>query len=221
MNDDELITLVRAQRDKIPLTVPVEAIVTRGRALRTRRRIPRVLGVVVLALAAGVVAVSALAPASPGGQQTTVRLAAWTVAKMPDGNISVTIRELKDPAGLQSTLRADGVPASVTFLSRLNPACHLYPGEAAGPANRPWPPLLTAVFPTPYKQLRFVPGVTPSITARVSIAPVPAAHAALITIDRAALPSNAGVRLAARSSGTGFALLLPVLVYASAGCTGT
>jgi hypothetical protein len=79
-----------------------------------------------------------------------------------------------------------------------------------------------AVFPTPYKQLRFVgPGVTPSITARVSIAPVPAAHAVLITIDRSALPSNAGVRLAARFSGTGFALLLPVLVYASAGCTGT
>ena len=33
----------------------------------------------------------------------------------PDGTIYVTINELKDPAGLQSTLRADGVPASVTF----------------------------------------------------------------------------------------------------------
>jgi hypothetical protein len=224
MNDDELIALVRAQRDKVPLTIPVEVIVTRGRALRRRRRVPGVVGVIVLALAAAVaVAVSALTPATHyAGQQTTVRLAAWTVAKLADGNISVTIRELKDPAGLQSTLRADGVPASVTFLPRLNPACHRYPGGMPGPAKRPWPPLLKAVFPRPYKQLTIAaPGATPSIVQRVSVAPVPTPNSVLITIDRSALPSNAGVQLAARSSGTGFVLLLPEVVYASSQCTGT
>jgi len=39
------------------------------------------------------------------------------------GDIKVTIRELRDPAGLQRTLRADGVPASVTFAGQQNPAC--------------------------------------------------------------------------------------------------
>jgi hypothetical protein len=38
------------------------------------------------------------------------------VAKQADSNVYVTVRELSDPAGLQSRLRADGVPASVTFI---------------------------------------------------------------------------------------------------------
>jgi hypothetical protein len=46
------------------------------------------------------------------------QLAAWTVVKQADGTILVKIREFRDPAGLQSKLRADGVPASVKF----NPA---------------------------------------------------------------------------------------------------
>jgi hypothetical protein len=47
------------------------------------------------------------------------------VAERPDGVIDVTVRELKDPAGLQARLRADGVPASVRF-SGFNPACQDY-----------------------------------------------------------------------------------------------
>jgi hypothetical protein len=46
------------------------------------------------------------------------QLADWTVLKQADGTVVVKIREFRDPAGLQSRLRADGVPASVTF----NPA---------------------------------------------------------------------------------------------------
>ncbi len=44
-----------------------------------------------------------------------------------DGTIAVTIRELRDPAGLQSRLRADGVPASVSFFGQQNPSCRPYP----------------------------------------------------------------------------------------------
>jgi DNA-directed RNA polymerase specialized sigma24 family protein len=44
-----------------------------------------------------------------------------------DGLVDVTIRELRDPAGLQSKLRADGVPASVTFSGQPNPSCRPYP----------------------------------------------------------------------------------------------
>jgi hypothetical protein len=68
------------------------------------------------------------------------------VTKDPGGVIDVTIRELKDPAGLEARMRADGVPANVSF-SGPNPACHPYypnyqyipPGyllNAAG--NHPW-----------------------------------------------------------------------------------
>lgn len=53
-----------------------------------------------------------------------VAAAAWTVAKQADGNIHVTIRQLRDPAGLQRTLRADGVPAIVTFASHRHPSCN-------------------------------------------------------------------------------------------------
>ena len=226
MNDDELITLVRAQRDRVPMTIPVDEIVTRGRALRTRRRIPRAVGVLVLGLAAGAaLTVKALTPAAhDGGQQTTVRLVAWTVAKLADGNICVTIRELKDPAGRQRTLRADGVPASVTFLSRLNPACHLYPGGMPGPPRRPWGTLLKAVLPTPCQHLPLpTPGATPSSRPRVSVTRPPAPNGTLVVIvvDRSALPRNARVqRAATRSSRTGFAFLLPEMAHASSRCTG-
>ena len=44
-----------------------------------------------------------------------MRLAAWTVTKQANGDIDVTINQLQNPAGLQSTLRADGLPVDVTF----------------------------------------------------------------------------------------------------------
>ena len=44
-----------------------------------------------------------------------------------------------DPAGLQRTLRADGVPASVTFTGQQNPACQPYPHRHR-PALQPFGP---------------------------------------------------------------------------------
>ena len=55
------------------------------------------------------------ARAHHGGQVGTT-LAAWSVIKQRHGLLQVTIRELRDPAGLWSLLRADGVPANVRFL---------------------------------------------------------------------------------------------------------
>jgi len=73
-------------------------------------------------VAAVIIGVIALAPASrPASHPAHAQLAAWTVVKQGDGTIFVKIRELRDPAGLQATLRADGVPASVVF----------YPGRPA------------------------------------------------------------------------------------------
>ena len=131
MNDDELITMLREQRDKVPMNTPVEQIISRGRVVRARRRVPAVAGALGAA-AAVAFAVSAALPASGPGAQ----LAAWTVARQADGSVRVSIRELRDPAGLQHTLRADGVPASVTFTGQRNPACQGYPGGGSQSQRR-------------------------------------------------------------------------------------
>jgi hypothetical protein len=57
-------------------------------------------------------------PAAPGhrGGQGGTTLAAWSVIKERHGLLKVTIRELRDPAGLQQMLRAAGVPVNVRFL---------------------------------------------------------------------------------------------------------
>jgi hypothetical protein len=120
MNDDELMTAVRESFADIRSNTALERIVSRSRAVRARRRIPAVTGV--LALAAGAaVAVTALLPASPTASHqpshpVRAQLAAWTVSKGAGGTILVRIREFRDRAGLQRKLRADGIPASVIFI---------------------------------------------------------------------------------------------------------
>jgi hypothetical protein len=91
---------------------------------RARRRLTGLAAGAAAVAAGAAVAVTALAPASPPPR---AQLAAWTVVKQADGDIYVTIRQFRDPAGLQATLRADGVPASVTFTGQANPACQPYP----------------------------------------------------------------------------------------------
>jgi hypothetical protein len=131
MNDTELITTVRESVADVHAATPVAQIVSRGRAVRARRRIPRVAGALVV-VAGTALAVTALLPSShPGlvssGHPAGVRLAAWTVTRQSNGDIDVTINQLKDPAGLQATLRADGLPVSVTFAGpMLSASCQPY-----------------------------------------------------------------------------------------------
>jgi hypothetical protein len=124
MNDDELITAVKESVTGVHMDIPAGQIVSRSRAIRARRRIAALAG----ALAAGTaLAVTALLPAShQPGHPAPARLAAWTVVQQADGNIRVTIHELRDPAALQRRLRAEGVPVSVTFTGQSNPACQPY-----------------------------------------------------------------------------------------------
>jgi Sigma-70 region 2 len=126
-------------------------------------------------------------------------LAAWTVARQADGSIKVTIRELRDPAGLQRTLRADGVPASVTFSGQRNPACQGYPGGGSQSQRR--------------QRLG-------------SVVTAPAAGWDVMVIHPAALPSGAGLQINAlfphdpgqHGSLEGFSV---GLVQASPQCTGS
>lgn len=127
MTDEELMTMVREQRSSVPMTTPVDQIISRGRAVRTRRRMPGIAGAVAGA-AAVALAVAALLPAGhQANRQPPMQLAAWTVVKHTDGTVVVTVRQLRNPAGLQRTLRADGVPATVTFSGYEPRACRNYP----------------------------------------------------------------------------------------------
>jgi hypothetical protein len=129
MNDSELITAVRESVTGVHTATPVEQVMSRGRALRARRRLPGAAG----ALAAAALTAVALVSAGhhPASSNPPAELAAWTVVKQPDGNVKVTIRQLRDPAGLQSRLRADGVPATVTFSGQMNRSCQRYPAGTA------------------------------------------------------------------------------------------
>ena len=157
---------------------------------------PVVLGLVAVGVIVAVIlAVTALVPAShQASHHPRVQLAAWTVVTLSDGDISVHIRELRDPAGLQRRLRADGVPASVTFLDHQNPSCRPYHAGMA---------LLNTVFPGSYR-LKPPPGN-------------------VIVIHRQALPGNAGVQLGGtfRQPPAAGGVAAPVLVYASHRCTGS
>jgi hypothetical protein len=165
------------------------------------------------AVAAGAaLAMIALAPAShPASRQPGAQLAAWTVVKQADGNVYVTIRQFRDPAGLQARLRADGVPASVIFNPGLPPGapfrdlfhvkhnpCQAYSGGQS-------------------QLLKVVRGGSPHPLR---------AHSTLSIIHLSALPSGAGVQYIAtpntgdQNSPKRFALGV-LLVQTSPKCTGS
>jgi hypothetical protein len=112
MNDDKLTTLMKEPFADVHMTMPLDQVVRRGRAVRTRRRRLRGLTGAVTLAGSAVAAVTLLVP---GGHPVTAQLAAWTVTRDPDLGITVTVNHMKDPGGLQATLRADGIPARVTF----------------------------------------------------------------------------------------------------------
>jgi hypothetical protein len=191
MNDDTLLTAVRDTFAGVRMDTPPEQIVRRGRAVRARRRLPRVAGAVA-AVAGTAVAVTALLPAS---HQPETHLAAWTVTRQADGAILVTIRQLTDPADLQRTLRADGVRASVTFDDQQNPACRNY--------SKPSSALTNSVIGMPlgYHEPTLV--IHPS--------KLPADAGLQIEAGRLEHPSQGGIAI-----GFGFGL-----VQASQACTGS
>jgi len=232
MNDTRLADAVKSgltqacdSLSTVHLDIPATEIMARADRARRRRQ-----GVLAGAggLAAAAAAVSAAVPAShrfPASQPVpatsqpaashpaaghpaggpSVQLAAWTVTRQADGNIKITFRETADAAELQRTLRADGVPASVTFTGQQNPACHPY--TSSGPALEPFG---TATGPLDgYSFIQHPQNAFNSPYALV--------------IDPSALPSGAGLRI--WTSGTPGApdnfQLQVMLVQASPQCTGS
>jgi hypothetical protein len=127
MTDDDVLAAVRdcltTARDRAAgaqMTRPARTIIARVRRRRLRQGLSAAAAAVVIAA----VAAPALLPGSRGA--SPARLAAWTVTTRPGGQVAVTIRELRDPAGLQRQLRADGVPATVRFTGQAARPCLYY-----------------------------------------------------------------------------------------------
>jgi hypothetical protein len=201
MSDTEVLRAAADSLSAIPMASPpdVQAVMARGRRRRLRRRIPGVTGA--LALAGGVaLAVTTLLPS---GHQPShpAQLAAWTVTREGDGGIRVTIHELRDPAALQRTLRADGVPVSVTFIGQANPACQPYNSGGSRGQHRH---LLTSMVTA-------LPGH---------------GNLRVLVIHPAAFPAGAGLAIAAghpqqSPRGGGVELTIGPPVKASPQCTGS
>jgi hypothetical protein len=169
----------------------VEQIKSRARAQQRRRLLPAAGALV----AAGAVALAVTSLVPGASHRPHARLDAWTVSKQADGDIQVTISQLEDPSGLQATLRADGVPASVTF-GQQNPACQSYPQTEGNPG------LISQVFGIP------PPGEHP-------------AGAYVYDIDPSALPSGAGVEIVLISESQNAIRGSQNIVYTSPDCTGS
>jgi hypothetical protein len=147
MNDEALREAVRGSFDDVRMRVPVSTLAARGDRLRGRRKmIAAGAGAAAAAAAVLIVteAVPAAAPHSPtaatvrpsqrvtapsSSRPSHATLAAWSVTRMHDGTLKVTIRELRDPAGLQTELRADGASVVVTDSLATPAGCEEWKGS--------------------------------------------------------------------------------------------
>ncbi|HEX4256430.1 MAG TPA: hypothetical protein VH089_15150 [Streptosporangiaceae bacterium] len=190
MNDADVIREVRERFEHVHLDTQLETVMSRGRSLRRRRRLR--LPVTAVAAVAAVCVALAVAGILPGTGPRS-ELAAWTVTTKPTGIVTVTIRQLNDPAGLQRTLRADGVRSFVRFRGQVPDWCLNFPQRSGA--------VLDHVLPRDDDS-------GPTIA---------------LTIDPAAIPSGAALWIqvqpdSTNSSGVGGYALSGQLVYATGQC---
>lgn len=96
-------------------------------ARRGRRRLA-LAGAVVVAAAGAAVVVPAVVP---GGGSVPLVTKAWAVQRNGDGTVTLRLRQIFKPAGLEQALRAEGVPAVVRVTHAHDP---LLPINEACPA---------------------------------------------------------------------------------------
>ena len=119
MNDDEVITAVREQRDKVHSHTSVDEIISRGRTVRARRRIPGAVTALAVVAAAGTalaLGLTGVLGAAPARSTGTIRTMAFTLVKHANGTATLTINRnvLFEPGTLQRDLAGDGIRAMVT-----------------------------------------------------------------------------------------------------------
>jgi hypothetical protein len=131
MNNDDMLAAMRSSLtgtkdalSHVHMDQRPEAIMARARGRRLRRGLPG-MGAAGLALGIGLALPLSGGHPGSGGSPTAsggsgaprvvhVNLAAWSVNTSSTGVVNVTIRELKDPAGLSKTLADAGVPVVLT-----------------------------------------------------------------------------------------------------------
>jgi hypothetical protein len=116
VNDiDDVLLQARDALSGARMETPVEAILTKGRSRRHRRRLAQLSAGVAAsgALALGLAAV--IGSGSPAPAPGTIRTAAFTLARHANGTASLTLNQdqVFDPAALQQALASDGIPALV------------------------------------------------------------------------------------------------------------
>jgi hypothetical protein len=180
---------------------------------RTALRWPAMLAGAAAVAACAALAVTALVPGRTGHHPGRIQLAAWTVQRDPGGLIKVTINDLRDAAGLQSTLRADGVPANVEFSQT--------PFEGTTSTSAV-PPSCTAPQMSDKDNAMLQEKITPSFGPPSGLDPGSVA----LTIDPSAFPTGIGLYIKAFAASPGtengpvFALQTD-LVTTSPQCTGS
>jgi len=119
MNDDDVLAAMRCTLTRVKdsltdvhMDKPPYAIMAQARGRRMRRTMPAV-GAGGAALGIGLAL--ALSGSPPTARSVHVNLDAWSVNTTSSGKIDVTIRQLRDPAGLSRTLANAGVPVKLTF----------------------------------------------------------------------------------------------------------
>jgi hypothetical protein len=173
------------------------------RPVRAWRR-TAVISAAAVIVGGAVLAAAALAGgATPSGtHQPPAALAAWSVVKGPNQTISILIRQLRDPAGMQRTLRADGVPAVVAFQGGILSDT---PPLPRGCQNPPMSDEANAKLQS--KILGPAPGM--NVGSKVAL-----------TIHTAEIPKGIGLNLTVQASGTSWGWSLG-LVLATPACTGS
>ena len=204
MTDDELLSAVRESFAGARLNAPLDATIQRGRTLRARRRRGGLAAAIVLAAGltvAGLLSRGTGQPTPTAGPTPPASLAAWTVTKGPGHTVTILVRQLRDPAGLRRTLRADGVPAAVAF---------------QGGLLSDTPPL-----PRTCRDVHMSDTANADLQGRIigpGMAPDPRAVA--LVIHTAEIPRGIGLNLTVQADKSGYGWSLG-LVRASPACTGS
>jgi hypothetical protein len=179
---------------------------------RRRASLAAALATAAAAITAAVLTLSSAG--THGGGTSTVRLAAWTVTKQPDGRVTVTIRQMLDPGRLQRQLRAFGVPANVS----------VYDAKRDGPKG--WDYSAGGMVPSCHIDRGLMNSISPNgLMAKVFFGPHPGTGPGqpfTVWISPSAIPAGVGVALRV---GVTPGHMLPsasiYLVKASPQCTGT
>ncbi|WP_336211030.1 hypothetical protein [Nonomuraea sp. LPB2021202275-12-8] len=104
--------VLKSMWETIPPATPEDLAGARQRLLDGMHPRRRIVTVPRLLVAAGVAAAAVLTPLVIGTGPP-----AYAVTESPDGALTVTVNELRDPAGLEAELGAVGIKADVTFLA--------------------------------------------------------------------------------------------------------